>query len=91
MTRISDAQLRHDLSRYLDEAVETGGPIVVTREGGKANVVILSEADFAGWEETAYLLSSPANAERLLESARRAGAGEAVEHDLMQPKSTADV
>jgi antitoxin YefM len=81
MTQISDAELRQNLSRYLDEAVETGGPIVVTRDGGKANVVILSEADFAGWGETAYLLSSPANTEQLLDSVRRSGSGEAVTND----------
>jgi prevent-host-death family protein len=81
MTQISDAELRQNLSRYLDEAVETGGPIVVTRDGGKANVVILSEADFAGWGETAYLLSIPANTEQLLDSVRRSGSGEAVTND----------
>jgi antitoxin YefM len=60
----------------LDEAVETGTPIVVTREGGKGNVVVVSEAEFAGWRETAYLLSSPKNAERLLHDVRRADAHE---------------
>jgi antitoxin YefM len=90
MTEISDANLRHNLSRYLDEAVETGTPIVVTREGGKGNVVLISEADFGGWQETVHLLSSPKNAERLLASIRRVEAGDAKEHDIIQPKSTAD-
>jgi antitoxin YefM len=90
MTQITDTDLRQDLSRYLDEAVETGTPIVVTREGGKGNVLVVSEAEFSGWRETAYLLSSPRNVERLLRSIRQADAGQVTVHEMIQPKSTAD-
>lgn len=72
MTHVSYTDLRQNLSRYLDEAVEARAPIVVTRRGGKGNVVMLAEAEFAGWQETVHLLSSPRNAERLLRGMRQA-------------------
>ncbi|MBV8703854.1 MAG: type II toxin-antitoxin system Phd/YefM family antitoxin, partial [Acetobacteraceae bacterium] len=39
----------------MDQAVETGAPIIVTRQGGRGNVVILSEDEFEGWQETVHL------------------------------------
>ncbi len=65
MTHISHTTLRQNLDRYLDEAASQGKPIVVEREAGKPSVVLMSEADFNSWRETASLLSNPGNAERL--------------------------
>ncbi len=65
MTHISHTALRQELDRYLDEAASQGRPIVVELEDGKANVVLMSKADFNSWRETASLLSNPGNAERL--------------------------
>ena len=42
-------------------------PIIITRNGDQA-VVMMSLDDFKALEETAYLLRSPKNARRLLES-----------------------
>jgi antitoxin YefM len=36
--------------------------LFVTRQGGKGTVVIMAEEEFAGWQETVHLLSSPKNA-----------------------------
>jgi antitoxin YefM len=82
MSHITYSELRQNLARYLDEAVESRAPIVVTRQGGKGNVVMLSEDEFAGWQETVHLLSNPANAERLLRSIRAADAGATSERRL---------
>jgi antitoxin YefM len=81
MTHVSYTELRQNLSRYLDEAVETRAPITVTRQGGKGNVVMLSEEEFAGWQETVHLLSSPRNAERLLRGLAQA------ESDATKPRT----
>ena len=54
MAHISYTELRQNLARYMDEAVESRAPIVVTRQGGKGNVVILSQEEFEGWEETIH-------------------------------------
>jgi len=73
----------------MDQAVDDRVPIVVTRQGGKGNVVILSEEEFQGWPETVHLLSNPANAARLLRSIRSADEGLAHEHDLIEPSAKA--
>ena len=90
MAHISYTELRQNLARYMDEAVESRAPIVVTRQGGKGNVVILSQEEFEGWEETIHLLRSPANASRLLQSIRSAQAGQASEHDLVEAKPASE-
>lgn len=90
MTHVSYTDLRQNLSRYLDEAVDTRAPIVVTRQGGKGNVVMISEAEFAGWQETVHLLSSPRNAERLLRGVRQAETGSLAAHDPEPPEPAAE-
>lgn len=62
-------------------------PIVVTRQGGRGNVVMISEVEFAGWQETVHLLSSPRNAERLLRGVRQAEAGLLPARDVLAPEA----
>ena len=85
LSHITYTELRQNLARYLDEAVESRAPIVVTRQGSKGNVVMLSEDEFAGWQETVHLLANPVNAERLLRSIRAADAGGARKRTLARP------
>ena len=75
MPHVTYTDLRQNLARHLDAAVSSRAPILVTRQGGKGNVVILSEEEFEGWQETVHLLSNPANAQRLLRSIQSADAG----------------
>jgi antitoxin YefM len=63
---------------------------VVTRQGGKGNVVMISEPEFVGWQETVHLLSSPRNAERLLRGVRQAEAGSLEAHDPQPSKAAAE-
>jgi antitoxin YefM len=83
MTHISYTELRQNLARYLDETVANRAPIVVSRQGGKEPVVFMPLSEFEGWQETVHLLSSPRNAEHLLESIRQAEAGQVEEHELI--------
>jgi antitoxin YefM len=88
MSRVSFSELRQNLATYFDRVTVDCEPLVVTRtETGKSNLVIMSEEDFAGWQETVHLLSSPKNAERLMASIRQARAGEAREHELVVPET----
>jgi antitoxin YefM len=85
VVQVSYTDLRQNLARYMDQAVDDHIPILVTRQGGKGNVVILSEEEFEGWQETVHLLSNPGNARRLLESIREAEAGLTTDHELVEP------
>ncbi|EST23514.1 hypothetical protein N566_25670 [Streptomycetaceae bacterium MP113-05] len=54
-------------------------PIVITSRNG--NAVLVSEEDFASWQETIYLRRSPANARRLAQSVAEAERGDARPHE----------
>jgi len=58
--------------------------IAITRQRGEG-VVLVSQADWDSMEETLYLLQSPANAKRLLESIAQLEAGNGEEHELIEP------
>jgi antitoxin YefM len=51
----------------MDEVNDNHEPLIVTRENHKA-VVIMSLDDFNAWQETEYLMRSPANAKDLLQA-----------------------
>ena len=84
----SYSDLRQNLSRHMDEVLESRAPLTVTRQG-KGDVVLVSADEFAGMEETLHLLRSPANARRLLRSIRSADAGQVAEHELVKDHSPA--
>ncbi|MBS0986991.1 type II toxin-antitoxin system Phd/YefM family antitoxin [Acetobacter thailandicus] len=86
MTCVSYTDLRQNLAHYLDEVVNSRAPIVVTRKAGKGSVVLMSEEEFSGWQETVHLLSSSRNAERLLRSIRDIERGAMSERDLLEPQ-----
>lgn len=71
MRAISYSEARQELKSVMDSACRDHEPVVVTRKRGE-NVVILSYDDYESLMETEYLLSSPANAKRLLESLEQA-------------------
>jgi antitoxin YefM len=87
MSHVSFSELRQNMAAYFDQVADNREPLVVTRTGGKGNVVVVSEAEFAGWQETVHLLSSPKNAEILLASVRQAKAGMARERELIPAKA----
>lgn len=73
-TETSYTELRENLASYLDRVVDDREIVVVKRRGAR-DVAIIAADDLAGLEETAYLLRSPANARRLLESLRELDRG----------------
>ncbi len=86
MGHVTFSELRQNMANYFDRVAEDREPLVVTRSGGKDNVVVISEAEFAGWQETVHLLSSPKNARRLLASVRQARAGKAKQRAILPAK-----
>jgi antitoxin YefM len=75
----SYSELRRNLATALDSVAADHEPLIITRDRGKPAAVLISLEDFASLEETQFLLKSPRNAERLLESIAEleAGKGEA--------------
>jgi len=67
MDAITYTAARANLARTMDRVCEDHDPIIITRNSEQA-VVMLSLEDYNALTETAYLLRSPANARRLLES-----------------------
>jgi antitoxin YefM len=64
------SRLRAELKSVLDEVCDTREPVYVERRHG-GDVVILAREDYEALDETARLLSAPANARRLEEALNR--------------------
>ena len=67
--------LRAGLAGFLDQVTDDREVVFVRRRGAR-DVAILPADELSGLMETAYLLRSPKNAERLLGALRRAENGE---------------
>ncbi len=67
MDTISYSTARAKLADTMDRVCDDHEAIIITRNGQQA-VVMLSLDDFKAMEETSYLLRSPKNARRLLDS-----------------------
>ena len=69
MRTLNYTTARKNLATAIDEVVNDHTPLVITKGSDKA-VVMMSLEDWNAWQETMYLLRSPANAERLLGAIR---------------------
>ncbi len=67
--------LREKLASYLDRVTDDREVVIVRRRGAR-DVAIVSADELSSLTETAYLLRSPKNAERLLGALLRAKNGE---------------
>ena len=81
MDSISYTAARANLAKTMDQVCERHDPIIITRSGQEA-VVMLSLEDFNSLEETAYLLRNPKNAKRLLEAIADLERGQGTEREL---------
>jgi antitoxin YefM len=84
MQTLSVSETRANLKSVLDRVVADKAPIAITRQKGEG-VVMISQSEWESIEETLYLLRSPANAKRLLESIAELDAGKGIERDLIEP------
>lgn len=84
METLSISDTRANLKAVVDRVVADKVPIAITRQKGEG-VVMVSASEWSSIEETLYLLQSPANAKRLLESIAELEAGKGEEHELIEP------
>jgi antitoxin YefM len=71
---VSASEARSRLFPLIQQVIEDHVPVRITSKGGDA--VLMSAADFDSWQETVYLLRSPANAWRLMEAVARDTSGQ---------------
>jgi antitoxin YefM len=72
---ISASEARSRLYPLIQQVNNDHVPVRISSKGGDA--VLMSADDFDSWQETIYLLRSPANARRLMEAAFRDKSGQA--------------
>ena len=84
MQAVSYSEARENLKSMIDKVVADRAPLAITRQRGEG-AVLVSASEWASIEETLYLLRSPANAKRLLDSIAELEAGNGEVHDLVTP------
>jgi antitoxin YefM len=69
------SSLREKLASYLDQVTDDREVVIVRRRGAR-DVALIPADELAGLIETAHLLGSPKNAERLRQSIKQMERGE---------------
>jgi antitoxin YefM len=81
MKAITYSAARQNLAKTMESVCKDHAPVIVTRKTTDS-VVIMSLEDYEALEETAYLLRSPKNARRLIESIAQLEEGQGSEREL---------
>jgi antitoxin YefM len=71
---VSASEARSRLFPLIQQVNDDHVPVRISSKGGDA--VLMSAEDFDSWQETIYLLRSPANARRLMEAVARDKSGQ---------------
>lgn len=83
MRTMTFSELRARLAETLSAVVDDREEVVITRKGHES-IVIVALDEYESLMETAYLLRSPANARRLLESIERLESGRGMANGLVE-------
>jgi antitoxin YefM len=84
MNAVTLNEAKENLEQLIAQVISNAEPTIVSTEAGQ-KAVIISLDEFNAWQETAYLLSNPANAEHLRQSITEAKGGKTAERDLLEP------
>ena len=84
MDVVTYSEARAHLKDVMDRVVADKTEVIVTRQKAEA-VVMVSLSEWNSMVETAHLLSSPANAERLRRSIEQMKSGKGTERELVNP------
>ena len=83
MQSINYTTFRKNLAKIINCVNDDHCPILITRQQGRA-AVLMSLDDFRSYEETAYLMKSPKNAERLNAAIADLEADKGIEMDIIK-------
>ena len=82
MTAITASEARKNFFPLVEQVNEDHTPVEIVSKRG--NAVLMSKDDYDAMLETSYLMQSPANAQGLLASMKRARGGEYTERELIE-------
>lgn len=80
MPHVRLTEFRQNIASYCDDVIASRAPLLVTRQGSEA-LVVLAEGEYESMQETLHLLSTPANASRLRESLEQLATGASTDRD----------
>jgi antitoxin YefM len=83
MEAITYTAARQNLAKTIEKVCRDHAPVIVTRKKSDS-VVIMSLEDYEALEETAYLLRSPKNTRRLIESIAQLENDKGTERQLIE-------
>jgi antitoxin YefM len=83
MDAITYTAARQNLAKTMEKVCQDHSPVIITRKKNES-VVLMSLEDYAALEETAFLLRSPKNTRRLVESIVQLGEGKGSERELVE-------
>lgn len=83
MRAITYTSARNNLARTMQKVSDDQEAILITRKNNSA-VVLMSIEEYESLKETAYLMQSPKNAKRLMESIEELENGKGTEKALVE-------
>jgi len=84
MNVVTVNEAKRNLDLLIAKVISNAEPTIITTDTGQ-QIVLLPLDEFNAWQETAYLLSNPANAAHLRQSIAEAQIGKIVERELIEP------
>ena len=83
MKAISYTMARNNLAKTMEKVCKDHNPIIVSRRNNES-VVIISLDDYESLNESSYLLQSPKNKKRLMDSIKELNNGKGKERELIR-------
>ena len=83
MNVVTVNEAKRNLDLLIAKVVASAEPTIITTDTGQ-QIVLLRLDEFNAWQETAYLLSNPANAAHLRQSIAEAQSGKTAERELIE-------
>lgn len=84
MRTVMFSKAREELAGLLDEVSNDRVPVEIVRRN-KPSAILIDKDEYEGMLETLHLMSTPANARRLMEAIEDVKEGKVVFHDLIDP------